>query len=107
MFPNIPPLIQYNTTSAEQLFFCTCHCKIFRLLSKSFCCSILNFFITCETISFGMFLESCEQPEVRQCQYQAVGRGLENLKSNAVATEVATLTVWGLAIAIYLLFQPL
>jgi len=53
-----------------------------------------------------MFLESSEQPEVRQCQNQAVGRVLNNLKSNDIAIEVATLIVWGLAVAIYLLFQP-
>jgi hypothetical protein len=85
MFPNIPPLIQYNTTSAEQVF-CTCHYTIFKLFSKSFCRSISNFFIICGTIAFGMFLESSEQHEVRQYQYQAVGRALNNLKSDAIAT---------------------
>jgi hypothetical protein len=66
----------------------------------------LNFFITHVTLAFGTFLESSEQPEVRQCQNQAVGRALNNLKSYAVAIEVATFIVWGLAVAIYLLFQP-
>jgi hypothetical protein len=66
----------------------------------------LNFFITHETIAFGMFLENSEQPEVRECQNQSVGKVLNNLESDAIATEVATLITWGLAVSIYLLFQP-
>ena len=76
--------------------------KFFRLCWKPFCCSILNFFIACETIAFGMFLGSSEWPQVRQCQIQAIGRAWNNLKSDVITTEVATLIVWCLALSFLL-----
>jgi hypothetical protein len=39
--------------------------EIFRLFSKPFCHSSLNFFITCETIAFETFLESSKLPEAK------------------------------------------
>lgn len=47
-----------------------------------------------------MFLENFGLPEVTQCQTQAVGRAWNNLKSDAIATELATLTAWGLVLSL-------
>jgi hypothetical protein len=58
--------------------------EVFRLFSKPFSHSNLNFFITCEMKGSEMFLESYKQPEVRRCQIWAVQKGWNNFKSDAM-----------------------
>jgi hypothetical protein len=54
-------------------FFEPVSIEFFRLFSKQFSHSSLNFFNTCEMNYFEMILESSKQPEVRGCQIKAVG----------------------------------
>ena len=58
--------------------------EFFRLFLKPFSCCSWKCFITREMNSFEMFLESCKQWEVQQCQIWAVGRVWNNFKFSAL-----------------------
>jgi len=92
--------------------------ELFSLFSKPFYSSSFNFFITCEMNSFEMFLDSCKQPGVRQCQIWAVSRVWNNFKSGVYRRWIG-FTPWGLVLLywrnitffppkkiIVILFQP-
>ena len=71
--------------------------ELFSLFSKPFYSSSFNFFITCEMNSFEMFLDSCKQPGVRQCQIWAVSRVWNNFKSGVYRRWIG-FTPWGLVL---------
>jgi hypothetical protein len=81
---HIVPLSLDTTLWVLNQFFEPVGVEFVRLFAKPFCRSSLNFIITSEMITFEMFLESCEQPEVRRCQIWPAGRVWINLKSNAL-----------------------
>jgi hypothetical protein len=61
-------------------FFKPLNVDFFRLFSKQFSHSSLNFFNTCEMNYFEMILESSKQPEVGGCQSRGSREGVEELQ---------------------------
>jgi hypothetical protein len=112
------PLSFDTTPPALKKFFEPVGGEFFRMFSKSFCCSSLNF-ITCQTIAFEVFPVNSKQPEVTRRQIRAVGRAWNNLKSDALYRRWSDSTSVGSGVimfspppppptkAIYSLFQPL
>jgi len=74
--------LAFDTLPPEQVFL-TCHCGTLLAILKTHSDNGLNF-ITCEVISFEMFLESFKQPEVKQCEICAVGRVWNDFKYDAL-----------------------
>ena len=72
--------------------------ELFWLFSKTFYCSSLNIFITCEMNSFEMFLDNCKQPGFRQCQICAASRVWNNCRSNVVYCRWSGITLSGLVL---------
>ena len=64
--------------------FHTCQFRTLQGVPELFACSSLNLFIACEMNSFDMFLETCNQQEVRWCQIWATGKAWNNLKFNVL-----------------------